>query len=267
MNIQHTLEHWKAGLAYENYVGRWSRRVADQFVDWLNPEPHGRWLDVGCGTGALTSAILSRHDPSEVTGIAPSEDFLELARRQTKDGRAAFEPGDAEAIPAATHVFDLAVSGLVLNFVADQAKALSEMVRVVRPGGTIAVYVWDYAGHMQFMRQFWDAAAELDPKARELDEGARFPLCRPKPLSDLFNRAGLSAIELRSIDIATGFIDFDDFWRPFLGGQGPAPTYCMGLETRARNRLRENLRRRVPTDPDGAILLAARAWAIQGQVG
>ena len=140
-----------------------------------------------------------------------------------------FEAGDAQALPLADSAVDVAVSGLVLNFVPDPARALGEMARVVRPGGAVALYVWDYAGEMQLMRRFWDAATALDPSAEELDEGVRFPICRPEPLAALFADAGLEAVATRPIEVATVFADFDDYWSPFLGGQGPAPGYCMSL--------------------------------------
>jgi SAM-dependent methyltransferase len=137
--------------------------------------------------------------------------------------------GDAKALPVEDETFDVAVAGLVLNFVADPARALCEMQRAVRPGGSVAVYVWDYAGEMQLMRRFWEAAAALDPAARELDEGQRFPICKPGPLRALFAEAGLGGIQDREIDVPTVFRDFEDYWSPFLGGQGPAPGYCVSL--------------------------------------
>ena len=149
---------WAAGEAYEPYVGRWSRRVAKEFLDPLGLEPGANWLDVGCGTGALTGEILASQDPLSVTGIDPSEAFLAYARERVKDDRASFRQGDAQALPVADGAFHAVVSGLVLNFVPDQAKAVAEMRRAARPGGVVAAYVWDYAEGMQMMRRFWDAA-------------------------------------------------------------------------------------------------------------
>jgi hypothetical protein len=154
----------------------------------------------------------------------------------------------------------------VLNFVPEPGRMVAEMSRVVRAGGTVAVYVWDYAGEMQMMRSFWDAAIELDPRAAERDEGRRFPLCRPEALSALFGGAGLTSIDTRAIDIPTVFADFDDFWEPFLMGDAPAPGYCMSLDERARERLRDRLRETLPVSADGSIHLIARAWAVKGLV-
>ena len=143
-------------------------------------------------------------------------------------------------------------------------RAAAEMVRVVKPQGVVAAYVWDYAGKMQLMRHFWNAAAALDPLAYDLDEGRRFPLCQPDPLRELFQQAGLGGVEVRPIDIATDFRDFDDFWSPFLGGQGPAAGYAMSLSEDGRLALRERLRSGLPFALDGSIPLVARAWAVRG---
>ncbi|HEV7865622.1 MAG TPA: class I SAM-dependent methyltransferase [Acidimicrobiia bacterium] len=256
---------WASGAAYEAYVGRWSRPVAHQFVDWLPVEPGGRWLDVGCGTGALTATILALAEPSQTYGIDPSEAHVDHARRLIDDRRATFEVGDAVSIPGAGERFDAVVSGLVVNFVPDVARAMAEMIRVAVPGGVVAAYVWDYAGDMQLMRSFWDAAVQLDPAAAPLDEGARFPLCRPDPLRALFREAGLAGVDVRPVDVPTPFQDFDDYWTPFLGGQGPAPGYAMSLPEERRAALRDRLRSALPTGPDGRIDLTARAWAVRGR--
>jgi hypothetical protein len=146
----------------------------------------------------------------------------------------------------------------------EQAKAArrGEQSNERRDQGTVGAYVWDYAGQMQLMRQFWDAAGALDPRARELDEGVRFPLCRP--LQALFTGAGLADVQVRPIDVRTRFRDFDDYWTPFLGGQAPAPAYAMSLSEDQRTELREYLRARLPYDGDGSIPLTARAWAVRG---
>ena len=255
---------WDSGGAYESYVGRWSRLVAREFVSWLAAPPGSRWLDVGCGTGALTQTVLEYAAPSEVIGIDPSPAYIASAgARVDDDTRAHFEIGDAQALRAAAATFDVVVSGLVVNFVSQVESAVTEMARVTCPRGTVAAYVWDYAKGMGLMRYFWDAAGMLDPKAKELDEGRRFWLCQPGPLSSLFHTAGLEDVEVRAIEVPTYFRDFDDYWSPFLGGQGPAPSYAMSLSEERRAELRERVRACLPTDPDGGILLTARAWAIR----
>lgn len=256
-------DKWSAGEAYEPYVGRWSRLIAAEFVRWLGLPKDLRWLDVGCGTGALSAAILAHGQPQRLFGVDAAEAFLAFARRGFSDSRVELRRGDAMALPAADAEFDAAVSGLVLNFVPDPRRALSEMRRVVRPGGTVAVYVWDYAAGMEMMRRFWSAAAALDPAANALDEGRRFAICNTEALRALFDRAGLGRIEARAIDIPTVFRDFDDYWTPFLGGQGPAPGYCVSLPEARRAQLRDTLRAELPTAPDGSIHLQARALAIR----
>jgi len=255
---------WASGTTYKPYVGRWSRLVAREFLAWLAVRPESRWLDVGCGTGALTQTILEVAAPSEVKGIDRSDGYIAFAREQVRDKRAHFDKGEAEALPVGSAAYDAVLSGLVLNFIPQPERALIEMARVARPGGVVAAYVWDYAGKMQLMRHFWNAAVALDPAALDLDEGRRFPLCQPEPLTELFRAAGLKDVKVRAIDVSTDFKDFDDYWSPFLGGQGPAPSYAMSLDEERRAALRERIRDGLPFALDGSILLVARAWAVLG---
>jgi SAM-dependent methyltransferase len=256
---------WAAGEAYEPYVGRWSRRVAAEFLPWLPVADGASWLDAGCGTGALSEAILRTRAPGAVLGVDPSEAFLGYARQRVTDPRAAFQQGDAQALPVADDSFDGVVAGLMLNFVPDQARAAAEMRRAARPGGQVAAYVWDYADGMQMMRRFWDAATALDPEgAGGRDEALRFALCRPEPLRALFEGAGLREVEVRAIEVPTVFADFEDYWTPFLAGGAPAPAYAMGLPEDRRATLRERLRATLPAAEDGRIALSARAWAVRG---
>lgn len=256
---------WAAGELYEPYVGRWSRRVARELLSWLGVPEGKDWLDVGCGTGALSQTIIETQNPQSVVGIDPSPGYIEYAKARIASPRARFQVGDARSLPVDTASLDAAVAGLILNFVPQPPRAVAEMARVVRPGGIVAAYVWDYAGKMELMRHFWDAAVALDPAARDLDEGRRFPICQPKPLAELFGQAGLSQVEVRPLDVATDFRDFDDYWSPFLGGQGPAPGYAMSLSDERRAALRERIRSGLPGAQDGAIHLTARAWAVRGR--
>jgi SAM-dependent methyltransferase len=237
--------------------------VAREFLAWLAVPPGGHWLDVGCGTGALTQTILAQAAPAAVLGVDASAGFVAYAQAHTPDPRASFAIEDAQALTAADGSFDAAVSGLVLNFIPQPERAAAAMARATRPGGTVAAYVWDYAGQMQFMRYFWDAAVALDP-AEAMDEGARFPLCQPDPLAALWRQAGLHEVAVRAIDIPTVFRDFDDYWAPFLGGQGAAPSYAMRLSEARRAALRDHLRAALPVAAGGSISLFARAWAVRG---
>jgi SAM-dependent methyltransferase len=217
---------WANGASYESYIGRWSRLVARQFLNWLDVPSGAKWLDVGCGTGILSQTILDSVSPQAILGIDSSEEYIEFACKRVKDPRVLFRLGNAQALPVETASYDIVVSGLVLNFVPQPSQAVSDMARAVRNGGTVAAYVWDYADKMQSIRYFWNAAVELDKTVLALDEGRRFPLCQPEHLRQLFQIiAGLENVEIQVIDVPTIFRDFDDYWSPFLGGQGPAPSY------------------------------------------
>ena len=256
---------WTGGEAYEPFIGRWSRLVAAEFVAWLQVSRGATWLDVGCGTGALTSAIVMAADPAHVVGIDASPAYAAFARDRIGDAPARFAVADARALPLPSDSASAAVSGLVLNFVPAPERAVAELARVTRPGGIVACYVWDYAGRMELLRHFWDAAATLDPRARELDEGLRFPVCEPHALEALWRAADLEDVSSRAIDVPTRFRDFAEFWRPFLGGQGPAPGYVATLDAPRREALRAALEARLPRSPDGSIALTARAWAVRGR--
>jgi SAM-dependent methyltransferase len=256
---------WAAGALYEPYVGRWSRLVARELLEWLSIPVQKDWLDVGCGTGALSQIIFEHALPNAIKGIDSSTDFVTYAKAHVGSARVTFEVRDIQALQIDSASFDVVVSGLVLNFVLEPRRAVAEMARVARPGGAIAAYVWDYPEKMELMRYFWDAAVALDPVALEFDEGRRFPICQPFPLAELFKNAGLQEVEVQPIDIPTHFRDFDDYWSPFLGGQGPAPGYAMSLSEARREALRERIRSNLPIAADGSIPLTARAWAVRGR--
>jgi SAM-dependent methyltransferase len=259
------LETWDTADAYERWVGRWSRSVAREFLPWLALPPLLAWADIGCGSGQLTTSVLADCEPRSVAGLDASQAFVAQARSVVRDPRARFEGGDATSLPWGTDTFDVAVSGLVLNFVSDHLAMTREMARITTPWGMIAAYVWDYAGGMQMLRYFWDAAIALNPNDSKVDQAERFPLCQPGPLHSLFESAGLQSVEVRAIDIATVFRDFDDYWTPFLGKQGAAPTYLASRDVEERARIREVLRLRLASSP-GPIELTARAWAVKGRV-
>jgi len=259
----HPPDAWADGEAYDRYVGRWSRLVARNFVQGLAVPAGRRWLDVGCGTGTLVRTILELAAPGRIKGIDRSEGFIGLARQMIVDDRASFDVGDAQALPEESVSYDAVVSGLVLNFLPKPELAAGEMMRVAKPGAVVGAYVWDYAGKMDLMRHFWDSAVALDPDAARFQEGSRFTLCKPEPLAELFSGAGFEDVSVRAVDIDTVFEDFDDYWSPFLGGQGPAPAYTMSLSVEARAALRERIGANLPVAPDGSIPLVARAWALR----
>ena len=256
---------WQGGDSYDSYMGRWSRQIAPRFLDWLDQSEGLNWLEVGCGTGALSAAILSRCNPQSLIAVDPSAGFLKKARANVSDKRVEFRVGDAQALAVDTGTRDVVVSALALNFIPDREKALAEMIRVLRVRGSLGFYVWDYpGGGVEFMRAFWKAATALDPGAHELAEDRRFPFCTSDALAGLATRAGLTSVESTAIEVATVFKDFEDYWHPFTLGAGPAPGYCTNLEPRARQQLKEKLYGDLPRGEDGSIPLKSRAWAVKG---
>lgn len=251
---------WSAGDSYEIYMGRWSRKIAAAFLDWLDAPAGADWLDIGCGTGALSQSVLERCRPSSLLGVDPSEGFVGHIRRTTRDDRARFEVAGAEALPLGDARVDVAASALVLNFVPDRVAALREMQRVVRPGGLVAFYVWDYpGGGMGFIDLFWKAAAALDASAEALDEAGRFPFCTRDGLAELCKSAGIGNAVVEPVEIPTVFPTFEDFWLPFTLGAGPAPGYVAKLDEAGQAGLQRELKSRVGAG--GPVDLRARAWA------
>jgi SAM-dependent methyltransferase len=230
----------------------------------LRVPPGVHWLDVGCGTGALTDAICKTADPGSVVGCDPSEPLVEYAREHHSAEHVSFAVAGVGSLPTRPGGFGSVTSALALNFFAEPKSAIEEMHGITVSGGTVSACVWDYAGRMDFLRLFWDVASRIDSNARELDEGTRFPICRPEALDELFRKAGLLDICCDSIEIATEFSNFDEFWRPFLGGTGPAPSYVASLEEERRTALENELERALRIGPDGTIALIARAWAVRG---
>lgn len=259
--VPRPVDAWEAAEQYEQYMGRWSRQAGRAFLRWLALPAGGRWLELGCGTGALTSTILAAASPRSLLALDASHTFLGHARQAVDS--AAYVAATAEALPLAGGLFDAALSGLALNFFPEPEAALRELRRVVRRGGTIAGYVWDYAGGMGMLRAFWDAAVELDPAARELDEGRRFPH-QDHTLAALFAAVGLQAVATTALEVPLPYRDFDDYWLPFLDGPGPAPGYVKMLAPEQQAALAARLRETLPVAADGSITLTARAWAVRG---
>lgn len=255
-----------AGEAYEPLTGRWSRLVAPHFLEWIDAGGNGRWLDVGCGTGALIQAVLDAESPREVVGVDPSSTFIAYARRQIEDERVRYEVGDARSLPVASNQYDAVVSGLVINVLpsADQLSAVREMQRAARRGGTVGAYVWEYAGGFAPRARFWAAATAIDPAAVDVDERTRYPICTPAELDRLFRSAGLNAVETGAIEIEAEFQDFDDYWTPFLAGYGLASQYLLALDVSARDRLRERLHEELVPGDGGPFRLPIRALSVRG---
>jgi ubiquinone/menaquinone biosynthesis C-methylase UbiE len=250
---------WSAAQSYEQYMGRWSRRVATRFIDWLAPPQDAAWLEIGCGSGALTTAILGGAAPRSVLSIDSSAAFIAHARSTIADARVRFDVADALKLPAEDASIDVVASALVLNFLPDRPAALAEMQRVLKPGGLLSFYVWDYpGGGIGFITAFWKASAALDPQAAALTEGARFPYCTQDGLAAMCRDAGLRDVAVAPIETEIVFPDFDAFWQPFTLGAGPAPGYYAGLPAPQQAALKARLAADVGTD--GSIRFDARAW-------
>ena len=262
MSATHEFDAWRAGQSYDHYMGRWSRRIAARFVEWLGPPRDADWLEIGCGTGALTATVLAESAPRSILAIDASQDFVAYARAAIGDGRVRFEVADARKLPAKDASVDVVTSALLLNFIPDRPAALAEMQRVLKPNGLLSFYVWDYpGGGIGFIDTFWKAAAEVDPAAGALDEGKRFPFCTRDGLAAICRDAGLRSPAVEPIEIETVFPDFAAFWQPFTLGAGPAPGYCVNLAEDHRAALKARLADALGTD--GPIRLIARAWAVK----
>jgi SAM-dependent methyltransferase len=258
-----SFESWASGDVYEHYMGRWSEQVASLFLESLHAKVNLSWLDVGCGTGALARVISSTAEPGRIVGVDLSLDFVHYASQKSLKAR--FVNASAISLPLCNEEFDCVVSGLALNFVPQPEEALSEFIRVVKPGGMVAAYVWDYAGQMEFLRYFWDVAVELNPDAKALHEGYRFPICQPQPLKELWQGAGLINVALHPLDAVTCFDNFDSYWQAFTLGKFPAPQYLSSLNEKSRADLRKRLQAAIPNQEDGSIQLIARAWGVFGE--
>ena len=250
------------GTAYERYMGKWSQFAGEVFLDWLAPEPDLRWLDAGCGNGAFTEILVERCAPASVQGIDPSEEQIAYARTRPASRITQFRLGDAMALPFPDDTFDVAVMPLVIFFVPDPAKGVSEMARVVCPGGTVTAYAWDMPGggfpyealHAEMREMSLAVPAPPNPDASKIDS-----------LRDLWTGAGLELVETREITVQRSFADFDDYWTIILGGPSVGPTLAaMAPEELALLKLR--MRARLPVDANGRISYNARANAVKGRV-
>ena len=258
------------GAAYERFLGRWTRRLAEPFLDFAGVPQEGDLLDVGCGTGSLSLAMATRWPSRRIVGVDLSEAYLAAARvRGQGSGDAVrFERADATRLPYASGAFVGSLAQLVLNFVADAGAAAAEMQRVVRPGGVMAACVWDFRGGLVYQRLFWDTAAGIDPDAADardrLFSGA---MALPDGLLDVFRRSGLSGVERTSRTIRLDYAAFDDYWAPLLGGQGPVGTYVTGLTPERQRDIKARVRAAYLSGAaDGPRSMTATAWAVRGLI-
>jgi ubiquinone/menaquinone biosynthesis C-methylase UbiE len=247
---------------YDRFVGRYSPGLARAMCNAAGVRPGQHALDVGCGSGALLEALAEALGADNVSGIDPSESFVDFARARVPGARIVV--GSAESIPFDDEEFDATLSQLVVNFLTHPEQGLREMARVTRPGGVVAGCVWDYGGGMTMLKTFWDVAAALDPdEATPRMEEHTMRFSTPGELATLWRGAGLTGVDTAPIDVEVTYADFDDLWAPFPTGVGPAGAYAGALDSDAQSALRDEFARRLG-DPNGEFTLSARAWCAVG---
>ncbi|MCW3066517.1 MAG: class SAM-dependent methyltransferase [Solirubrobacterales bacterium] len=248
--------------AYDRHVGRYSAQLASALIGFAGVEPGMRALDVGCGPGALTTALAQRLGTASVRAVDPSEPFVEACRTRLPEIEVVVAAADA--LPFADGEFDAALSQLVVNFMADAEAGVREMARVTRPDGLVASCVWDYTGGMTLLRAFWDAAYDVEPqRAGAEDEAVVMRWCAEDELADLWRAAGLRDVRFGPLLVSATYTDFEDLWSPFPMGIGPSGAFCQSLDEDGRAALHDAYRRRLGVG-DGPFELTARAWAVTG---
>ncbi|CAN5810973.1 class I SAM-dependent methyltransferase [soil metagenome] len=254
--------------AYERFIGRWSRRVADRIAEEVPVARDGPLLDIGCGTGSMAAALAAREPGRRIVGIDVAEPYLAFARARSDLREAEFLRQDALALDLPEGGFAAAYALIALNFMSDPARAAREMRRVVRPGGRVVAAAWDFRGGLVYQRLLWDTAAGIDPAAAATrDRIFAHPLALPGGMTALLEEAGLGEVARASVTVRMDFKDFDDYWQPLLGGQGPVGGYVAGLEPRLRERIAAAVRAAfLSGDRDGPRSLTATAWVVTGIV-
>ena len=255
-----------ASAGYERFMGRWSRLLAPAYIAFAGIKNGDRVLDVGTGTGSLATTLEATMPESEIVGIDPSDGFIAYAQKNAKSTRAHFEVGNAEALKFNDASFDNTLALLVMNFVPDHRKAVTEMRRVTRPQGIVSACVWDYDRGMQMLRFFWDEAVAFDPTIEPKDE-RHMKLSHQGELGDLWGQAGLINIKEEPLTIDQAYSSFNNYWEPFTKGAGPGGAYVVSLSQERREQLEARIRKRLLGDRgDGPFKLTATAWCVRGQV-
>lgn len=253
---------------YDQLMGRWSRRLARPFIDFSGITADERVIDVGCGTGSLTFALVEAADIAEIAAVDLSPVFVEEAKRRNSDRRIHIQQADACALPFEDDSFDRALSLLVLHFIPEPAKSVAEMRRVVRPGGTVSAAVWDHLGGLPCMRMMWDTVAAMTGKASEARAQYLWqPMMQPGEMKRCFAEQGLLEVVEQSLLVRMEYASFDDYWDPIAAGEGPLGKYVSTLDAGERVAVDAAVKAAYEGGkPDGPRSFAAVAWACRGIV-
>ncbi len=257
-------QQWKDANAYNLYVGRWSKLISADFIEWLNPPLNLKWLELGCGTGSLTSEIVSSRSPSHLLATDTSEIYLNDARKHIASAQISFLNADLNTVQVPDE-FDEITSGLVLNFIPGIENMLLKILNNLRHGGRLSAFVWDYAGHYQPMRHFWNAARDVHEQADMFDAGIKYKLCMKKNLIRLFESLNLSNIKFVNIERIASYVNFEDYWLPIKSAQGSVAEFLTTLTPDQIMKLRDLLRSRLPISSNGELKLIISALAIEGR--
>lgn len=253
---------------YDRFMGRWSARLTTSFLRFAELRDGYHVLDVGCGTGSLSRAVVSIGPATRVTGVDPEPEYVAYARRGVSSSRAQFQRGAAESLPFPDRTFDAVLALLVLQDFVDPVQAISEMARVTRPSGVVAACQWDFENGLPMLSLVWKAAEAVAP-----DAAAKWRQESPRPRRPTLNELGHLWRESRLGDVTTVTLDlpmyypsFHDYWEPFLGGSTPMSAFAAALDADTDGRLVRVLREMIPgIQPDGSFVLPARAWLIKGK--
>jgi ubiquinone/menaquinone biosynthesis C-methylase UbiE len=249
---------------YDDFMGRWSRQVATQFLDWVGIERSLSWLDVGCGAGMLAQTVIKNCAPSSVTGADPLEKSIAAAKQHPDNEKIQFEIGDAQDLPFEDSKFDAVVSGLMIKFVPDKVKAIGEMKRVARPGSVIALYDWDMDSNMNTTRHFWSAVADVIPDRTEDRSTDRTPMTEIDSIAKMFEAAGVKAVQQSTISFTTHFRDLDDYWDPITRNSQNVGRFYQTMTEEQREAVHQRLKQILPFADDGSISFESRAVAVKG---
>ncbi len=260
------MNHSQTYSQYDNFMGRWSREVATQFIKWIGPEPHLSWLDVGCGTGTLAQTVIKSCSPSLIVGTDPLKSSIEAAKLHPENKDVEFQIGDVQDLPFDQAKFDFVISGLMIKFVKDKVRAIREMKRVTRAGGMTALYDWDMDGNMNTTRHFWDAVSTIRPECIESPKARKTPMTEIGSIASLFESAGINEIKQCIISFTTQFQDLDDYWSPITKNSQNVGRFYKTMTREERETVYRQLEKTLPFNSNGSISFESRAVAIKGKI-